>query len=351
MNVRRSHAALVLGTVPLAFHVACGSNGGGFSGEVGTYEPDAGSFGTSDATAAGTLDAHIEENHVVVSIVTLSCAGSCANVEAVATGGHPPYTFAWEDGSTNPARQVCPTANASYRVNVSDTGASGELARAMQTVQASFKADVLACPDGGTGTCDSLVAGVSPTGANPSGVWSYGWTSTLGASFTIFNAFASGGVDDWQNGINTNPVALFNSTTAPFVSRDALADGATSTLFSAGPDQFVMGPGLSGEYAVARWTARTAGTYRVTGAFQAASSPQAAADVHVQHDSVDVTSGSISEGGAHSFPFALGVHVAAGDTIDFATSAPAGWVLDGPTTGYPYVDVDAHVCASSVDGG
>jgi hypothetical protein len=29
-------------------------------------------------------------------------------VEAVATGGQPLYTFAWDDGSTSASRQVCP---------------------------------------------------------------------------------------------------------------------------------------------------------------------------------------------------------------------------------------------------
>jgi hypothetical protein len=84
-----------------------------------------------------------------VKIVTLSCAGKCATVQAVATGGNPPYAYAWDDGSTNPVRQLCPTADTSYAVQATDTGESGEIYRASQTARASVAAEVLACPDGG----------------------------------------------------------------------------------------------------------------------------------------------------------------------------------------------------------
>jgi hypothetical protein len=81
---------------------ASGSNGSpGAVMEVGTYTP--GAFAGGDASASG-LDAHIEENHVSVSFVTLSCADRCAGVVAVATGGQPPYAYAWEDGSTGASR-------------------------------------------------------------------------------------------------------------------------------------------------------------------------------------------------------------------------------------------------------
>jgi hypothetical protein len=70
-------------------------------------------------------------------------------VQAVGTGGYPPYTFKWEDGSTSATRTVCPTSSTNYSTNVTDTGTVGEFARAAETVQASLTADALACPDGG----------------------------------------------------------------------------------------------------------------------------------------------------------------------------------------------------------
>ena len=47
------------------------------------------------------LDAYIEKGQVAVSIFTVGCSGrSCAKaVQAVGTGGEPPYTFQWENGS------------------------------------------------------------------------------------------------------------------------------------------------------------------------------------------------------------------------------------------------------------
>jgi hypothetical protein len=66
---------------------------------------------------------------------------------AVAKGGFAPYSFTWEDGSTNPERHVCPTTNTAYQITVTDTGyQSPEFSRRPQTAQASVTANVLACP-------------------------------------------------------------------------------------------------------------------------------------------------------------------------------------------------------------
>jgi hypothetical protein len=88
----------------------------------------------------------------------------CAVVEAVATGGNEPYSFSWDDGSTNPQRQVCPTSTTDFHVKVTDTGTTGEIPRPAETAQASLTADVLACPDGGAmdagpGASSCVVAG------------------------------------------------------------------------------------------------------------------------------------------------------------------------------------------------
>jgi hypothetical protein len=125
----------------------CGAKGAGGLGEVGTYPPDMPSFPGGDGGGPGPLDAQIEQNSIAVKVVTVSCAGSCAEIEAVPTGGNPPYTFAWENGSTGAARQVCPTAGASYSVTVSDTGATGEIARPSQSTTVAVTSDILACPD------------------------------------------------------------------------------------------------------------------------------------------------------------------------------------------------------------
>jgi hypothetical protein len=108
-----------------------------------------GSFVGADAGSLAALDAHIEDNHVAVTVVVLGCAGNCATVEAVGTGGNPPYKFAWDDGSTSAVRQVCPKAGTSYHVTVTDSATGGEFARPPQSVQAPLTASVDACSDGG----------------------------------------------------------------------------------------------------------------------------------------------------------------------------------------------------------
>jgi hypothetical protein len=145
-------AFFVLSAGTLAAQGGCGSNAGpGTSGEVGTYVDGGESFVGGDGGISGALEAGIERNGIAVTFVTLSCAGDCADVEAVASGGHPPYRFAWDDASTNATRRVCPTSTTSYRVKVTDAGTAGELATPPETAEASLTADLLACPDAGPG--------------------------------------------------------------------------------------------------------------------------------------------------------------------------------------------------------
>ena len=224
MAVANSKRAWLVGSLA-AVALGCGGGGNAYSLPVGSDDASGGAFLGDDASSTGALDAHIEENHLTITIVTLSCAGDCADVVAVATGGHPPYTFAWDDGSTSASRMVCPTASTSYAVKVTDTGSSGELARAAQTVQVPLTADVLACPDGGAapGPCDRLADSTTPGRANPSGAWSYGWSQSLGATFTLHTEFILSpqtnqatfpGIDAWTSGvegIEVNPATYVKS--------------------------------------------------------------------------------------------------------------------------------------------
>jgi hypothetical protein len=165
-------------TFLVAIAAGCGSARDGYSLPVGSDDAG-GAFAGDDASVSGSLDAHIERNHVAVKIITLSCAGDCATVEAVATGGQPPYTFRWDDGSTRPSRTVCPKADTSYRVAVSDTGSTGEFAHDPQMVVVPLTADVIGCPavgiaDAGAPPCDSAVTiGPSTVEVDPTGSTHY----------------------------------------------------------------------------------------------------------------------------------------------------------------------------------
>jgi hypothetical protein len=143
----------------IALTTSCGTSDNSL--DVGGDDAGRISFMTGDAAGPQNLGAYIEQGTVAVKLITLSCAGDCATVQAVGTGGHPPYTYAWEDGSTDAVRRVCPTADTGYSVKVTDTGESGEVSRPPQTAKASVTADVLACPDGGAhpgGNADGGIA-------------------------------------------------------------------------------------------------------------------------------------------------------------------------------------------------
>jgi hypothetical protein len=73
---------------------ACGSSAGPHEViDVGNDATGGPSFSSDDAGGIRPLDAAIEQGGMTVKLITLSCAGSCATVEAVGIGGSPPYTY------------------------------------------------------------------------------------------------------------------------------------------------------------------------------------------------------------------------------------------------------------------
>ncbi len=132
---------------------ACGTAGDpGYSLDVGADDAGTLRFVPSDGGNAGGFDAYIEQNQVAVKFITISCSGDCATVQAVATGGDGPYSYAWDDGSTSATRRVCPAADASYWVKVTDHGTTGDFTQPAQTVRVPLAANVLSCPDA-SGAC------------------------------------------------------------------------------------------------------------------------------------------------------------------------------------------------------
>jgi hypothetical protein len=144
----------------------CGSASHPYSLDVGG--DDSGTLtlaaGGDASRSLDPLDAYIEQGPIHVTFVTLGCSGPCADVQAVATGGNPPYSFAWSDGSTSATRHVCPATTTTYSVKVTDTATSGEFARAAESVKVGLAANVLACPDGGA--ADSGASGACPPDAS-----------------------------------------------------------------------------------------------------------------------------------------------------------------------------------------
>lgn len=148
-------AALVSFVVP-----ACGGDTAPL--RVGRDEPPAGESGRGgfdmvpSGGAAGLAGAGSSRNPLsvditdvaamMIEIVTLSCAGECAEVQAVARGGNPPYAFAWNDGSTEAIRELCPTETSSFEVTATDTAIeTDEFSYEGSSETARVTANVLEC--------------------------------------------------------------------------------------------------------------------------------------------------------------------------------------------------------------
>lgn len=119
-----------------------GSGGlSGFGGAAG--------FGGGDHA----LSARVTEppSEMAIEVVTISCAGECKQVLAVADGGNDPYTFEWNDGVGTAAREICADDDTTFSVTVTDTGyVDDEFAYQAQMASASIVANVLTCTDAGT---------------------------------------------------------------------------------------------------------------------------------------------------------------------------------------------------------
>lgn len=155
--------------------------------------------------------------------------------------------------------------------------------------------------------------------SNPGGAWSYGATAGLGDSFNL-NLF------NWTFGSNTS-IAFGWAGQQPANVSDPnpsvlyLINGS-GPLFNIGtisaPSRSVnLHPGPNGELAIARWTAPTAGTYLISGAFRGNDVVGTSTDVHVLHNNASIVDGTVNGFGATQ-GFSQTVFLAAGDRVDFA---------------------------------
>ena len=124
--------------------VVAGS-GGSVSADAGRSSK-AGYTGYAGSVASDPsvpLSLHIESNRVAIEKVALTCSANCVDLEAVTTGGAPPYAFFWDDGTTSAARRVCPTSTTVYRVSVTAPNGVGGV---VETASAQLTVEVPPCP-------------------------------------------------------------------------------------------------------------------------------------------------------------------------------------------------------------
>ncbi|MBK5284610.1 MAG: SprB repeat-containing protein, partial [Bacteroidia bacterium] len=115
--------------------------------------------------------------HPVVTLIgDTICAGSCANLTAIGSGGIPPYTFTWTPniGSGAGPHQVCPNTTTTYYVlitdSVNDTSSTSAVVVVNQLPVLAMNMTSTLCNGDNTGT-----ATVTPAGNNP---FSYLWSTS-----------------------------------------------------------------------------------------------------------------------------------------------------------------------------
>ena len=160
---------------------------------------------------------------------------------------------------------------------------------------------------------DDVAADFS-TNSNPNGVWSYGWSTTLGSAFNLDTsntaaAYGLNGLGGWLSNQSAEgvPYLLRNTTANPI-----LVAGATTYQ----PGQLALNMHES-EYAVLRWTAPSSGLFSITATFSGLSSVGDSADAHIL-----LSGASIFDSTVIGFPgpatYSGLQTLAKGDTIDFA---------------------------------
>jgi hypothetical protein len=165
---------------------------------------------------------------------------------------------------------------------------------------------------------------------NPNGEWSYGWTPTLGGTFTL-NAFQAtsgidfSGIDMWQARLDTppgyNPSVFHNG-------------GATSQLLGlavVAPGQLGLHPGPNGEFSVLRWTSPDDGSLSLTALFSGLDAHPTSTDAHVLRNGFSLFDGLVAFGPGPSYSGSMSV--ARGDTIDFAVGFGANGTFLFDATG------------------
>lgn len=164
---------------------------------------------------------------------------------------------------------------------------------------------------------DEISRDVVPV-ANPVGRWSYLQqpANALSGTYVPTNATLLGGANPSAPLIGWGAAASASFNTG----NDYFKIDSGGTKYDWLARQFGMGPGSGDQYSVLRWTAPVAGQYAVSGSFAGADTRPTSVDVHIFHNSSELTPvakryvGSYrGDGVSHTQV----ITVAANDTVDF----------------------------------
>jgi hypothetical protein len=160
---------------------------------------------------------------------------------------------------------------------------------------------------------------------NPNGVWSYGWSLTLGSPFILYTSnttsFSGTGLSGWLAPA-TFPLILKNETTQVIV-------GNGTTTYQ--PGQLAEHPGI-GSYSVVRWTAPYAGVFTLAATFSGLSVVGDSVDVHILNSGVSIFNSTVI-GSPNPTSYSGSQTLALGDTIDFVVGWGPNFSIIEDTTG------------------
>lgn len=166
--------------------------------------------------------------------------------------------------------------------------------------------------------------------SNPNGVWSYGWTASLGSPLNLYTVTDTDSVP----GMSAWLVSGTYYGNPPYVAHNDTEQKICKEGWCVPPSWLHLQPGPGGELTVVRWTAPSDGKFSFRGAFQGLD--RATTDVHVLVNSTkSLLSGPIT---SQKLPlrFQVRVKLLAGDTVDFVVGAGKKGDNAGDSTGIQF---------------
>lgn len=154
----------------------------------------------------------------------------------------------------------------------------------------------------------------SITNGNPNGVWTYGYTTTLGGAFNAFTTTM-----DFGNGITTWYTPGLSGDYTPGIYSNQ--SGQSHNNVANGEVALHSGP--SGEYGVARFTSPTGNLFSITGSFGAGD--HGTVDLFILKNGATLYSVS---GATATESFNLNEALVAGDTLDFVVGYAGAYQFD-----------------------
>ncbi len=157
----------------------------------------------------------------------------------------------------------------------------------------------------------------SISNGNPNGVWTYGYSSTLTSSLTLYTTGRiNNGNNEWvdlNNNISGDPLVASNPDSVPH------------NLVP--PMSAAFHPGAAGEFSHFVWTAPSSSLFSINATFTPLDF--GGTDVHILHNGVSLFAADVTPNNPQSYSTTTPLAVLAGDKIDFAVGT-------GPNQNYAF---------------